>query len=80
MNNMEKLLTDYLSESEAYNFGGVEIVNFQTSGNLCHVEFLHYTLLGETKEKKELNLWDVLAFVNSKKTTIIRSGNDRGLA
>ena len=61
---MYELLKDYLENNELNSYEKVDVFSYDEDGHRCEVRFNH----NESEEDKlTLNLWDVLAYVNSKK-------------
>lgn len=67
---MRNLLKNYLEDNEVYKYFDVEVYDYSNDGHLCTVTFQckgANGYIGEPrKETVELNLWEVLAFINEK--------------
>ena len=62
---MWKLLKDYLENNETYSYENVELITFEEDGHKCKVRFKYANRSNESET--DLNLWDVLAYVYSRK-------------
>ena len=62
---MWELLKEYLENNETYSYEDVEVVTFEEDGHKCEVRFKYANRTNESTT--DLSLWDVLAYVNSKR-------------
>tara|TARA_B100000768_G_C11009566_1_gene261402 strand:- start:79 stop:267 length:189 start_codon:yes stop_codon:yes gene_type:complete len=62
---MWELAKEYLENNENYSYGNVEVIECIEDGHKCDVRFKHNSSMYE--DRTSLNMWDVMAYINSKK-------------
>jgi hypothetical protein len=62
---MRELIKEFLENNKNYSYDNVEVIDYIEDGHKCSVGFKHDGSMYE--DKTSLNMWDVMAYINSKK-------------